>query len=346
MLEKPVIGEVALKKMAQQALNQPPSSSKDSEEEKDPLQVAQDFTRRMAANAIIDSEVAKSQASADKAKAEADEAKTKAERAKSGESAHGDSPVKITGEISMGKINYQEMLEKQVKDRDELRVEAEKQAGAQAAVSDDLRERLHASEMEVLKTSFAAQMQVLTKMIETNGSQGTFMEQYQSVMGMAKELGLNKQEGSSDLAVTIELKKLEFEHSREERKARREDRSEERRWQLELRRLDDDRDARKAEGQRQDKRDEMFANAPKAVGSMLAQGIMAMAGEEGISEAHIAGNSGHVEAGVAEGGEIECEACKEPVAIGSTARMAVCAKCGKKYSIKRIQGTTEEEDRR
>ncbi|GAI91654.1 unnamed protein product [marine sediment metagenome] len=44
----------------------------------------------------------------------------------------------------------------------------------------------------------------------------------------------------------------------------------------------------------------------------------------------------HVEAGWGDIGEVECPGCSQPLAIGSTARVAICANCGEKVSVKRV----------
>lgn len=48
-----------------------------------------------------------------------------------------------------------------------------------------------------------------------------------------------------------------------------------------------------------------------------------------------------IEARVGESGEVECTQCHQSIAIGETAKVAVCANCGAKYPIKR--GVTDKE---
>ena len=253
-----------------------------------------------------------------------------------------ESGFKVTGGMHLGNIDYQAMMQKQVEERDELRKEAEQAAANQQQISDNLRERLHVAEMQVLKTSFEAQMQLLTKMIEGSASKGGFAEQLTAAREMAKELGFSQgsPNGGTEM-IQIELKKLDFEHQMAMRKMNKDDKSEERRWQLELRRLDDEREGRKAELAQREKRDELFANAPKYLGGAIAQGIIASQGKGGgVAEEAPAGTKAprgkqgpHFEAGKGESGEGECPGCNQPIAIGSTARVAVCANCGEKVPI-------------
>lgn len=308
--------------------------------EEDPLEAAQKFTKQMAASSIIESEVVKSKASATKAQAEADEAKAKAERARSGESGVKESPLKVTGEMSFGKINYQEMLQQQMAERDKLREQAEESAGRTQKDNDDLRERLHASEMQVLKTSFEAQMQVLTKMIEASASRGSFMEQYNAALEMAKTLGFSQPQIAGDLSTQIELKKMEFNQAAELRKMARDEKRADRDFQRQLNVDAEERESRKTERARQDRRDDMVAKAPQMIGGAIAQGLLANQGKgRGVAEEAPpepkTPRGRHVEAGWGESGEVECPGCNQPVAIGPTARAAVCANCGERVPIRR-----------
>lgn len=340
--------------MAQRGLGQSGSSQKGSEEGKDPLKEAQDFSKSMAAKDIIQSEVDKSKASARKAEAEAEEAKAKAARAQSGNTGSQEA-VKVTGRVDLGDFNYQDILKQQSDDLKELKREADEQAARQAGISDDLRERLHAQEMLVLKTSFDAQMQVLTKMIETNASKGGFMEQYNGMMEIAKTLGFSQPQLAGDISSQVALKKMEFEQSRELRRMAREDKRADREFQRQLNMDADEREGKKAEQAREAKRDDMFNKAPQMIGGAIAQGLLANQGtgrrvaqeptEEAPSKPQ-AQKGHHVEAGWGDSGEVECPGCSQPVAIGPTARTAVCANCGERVSIKRVgeRPSREEEE--
>jgi len=340
-------------------ISQIPGSQSPDDERKDPLEEAQKFTKQMAAGAIIESEVAKAKAAAEKATAEAEEAKAKAERARSGEDKSKETPkeaVKVTGSVDLGHFNYQEILQQQQQDLKELKREAEDQAGRQAAVSNELREKLHDKEMEVLKTSFGAQMQVLTKMIETNASKGNFMEQYGSVVETAKALGYSQPQMAGDLNSQVELKKMEFNQAMELKKMAREERRADREFQRQLNRDADERERqsnrdteeredKKDERSRQARRDDMIAKAPQVIGGAIAQGLLANEGkgggvaQEATSEAPSeakAPKGKHIEAGWGEIGEVECPGCSEPLAIGPTAKVAVCANCSQKVPIRRV----------
>lgn len=246
-----------------------------------------------------------------------------------------------TGVKFTGNINYPELMQKQIDERDALRQEAETAAANQQQISNDLREKLHASEMQVLKTGFDAQMQMLGKMIDSNAAKGGIVEQLAAAREMAKELGfVQGQTGGGEALVQVELKKLDFEHTLALRKMAKDDKAEERRWQLELRRLDDERDVKKEELALSRERTDMLAKAPQMIGTALARGVMASEGVPEVSDPPAPrGKMPPVTADVGESGEFECVQCHKPVAIGPTSKTAVCATdgCGAKYPINRVQ---------
>lgn len=313
-------------------------SKPSSSEERDPIEEARDTTRKLMADEIINTSLATKRAEREEAEAKAAKAKVERERAESGGGLKQEPAFKVTGEVDLGHINYQEMLAAQAADLKQLKQEAEEQASRQAAVSDDLREKLHSKEMELIQTSFQAQMQNLTKLIESNASKGSFFEQYEAAKVMAAQLGyVAPSTNISDLNTQIELKKMEFENTRALRQMARDEKRSDREYQLELRRFDDERDARRVNQARQEKRDEMFMNAPKIIGGAIAKGLVESGGKGGSSAGAVGQKPGHynLEADVGDAGEVGCPACQQPIGIGPTARKAVCANCGTTVSIKR-----------
>ncbi len=328
--------------MAGQALN--PSENPLKSEATDPLEAAQQFTRQMAANALIEDQLIKSKAGASKALSEAEEAKVKAERARTGGGGESqDSPLKVKGSVDLGTFNYQDLLKQQSDDLKELKREADEQASTQASISNDLRERLHAKEMEVLTTSFGSQMQALKEMVAVNASRGSFMDQYNGVMDMAKTIGFSQPQLAGDVTSQISLEKMKFEQNIELKRMARDDKRSDREFQRQLNRDADDRKAREAEQTQQNKRDDMFAKAPQYIGGAIAQGLLANQGRGGgvTEEAPVETNASkgkqgkHIETGWGESGEVECPGCSQPMAIGPTARVAVCANCAEKVPIRR-----------
>ena len=284
------------------------------------------------------------------AKLKKDETSAEAAVERTGERKDETGGIKVEGSVKLGTIDYQKIQQQQIDDRDELRKQAEEAASRQQIISDDLREKLHNAEMLVLKTSFEAQMQLLTRMIEGNASKGNFGDQLNAAREIAKELGFSQGAPSGGgETIQIELKKLDFEHQVAMRKMAKDDKADEKRWQLELRKLDDEREAAKAELVRQTKKDEFISQAPAAIGTAIAKGLMISGGQVNTDSSHSPGERmGGITAGIGESGEAECTQCHQTLAIGPTARVAVCAGCGAKYHISRVQaesqGEAEEEE--
>lgn len=330
--------------MARRAMSQ--SSSSQSDEE-DPIAEARKIKRGLMADEIVEAELAKTKAEREESEAKAAKAKAEREKVESGEATkkEPESGIKTKGEFDIGKFNIQEMLTKQTDELKELKKEAEQAASQQHAISEDLRERLHTKELEVQNTRFEAQMQILTKMIEANASRGSFMDQYNMTKDLATQIGFAAPGAqATDLQTTLELKKLDFEQTREMRRLAREDKAEERRWQLEVRRLDDERDGRKADQARQEKRDDMFAKTPAVFGAAIAKGIIDSGSGGSEAPDKSKAKAYHVEAAQGDSGEVDCPGCNQPIGIGPTARTAVCANCGTRLIVKRTGGEIQVEE--
>ena len=255
-----------------------------------------------------------------------------------------ESPVKVTGEVSLGNIDFQQEREEATAELRRLKQEADEAGKGLAQENMQLREKIHEQQNKVLEITLQAQIQELTRMIQSNAPQKNIAEQIKEAEETGALLGLARPSPqTSDIQASLALKKLDFEQTVELRRLAKEERAEGRRWQLELRRMDDERDARRQEEERQRKRDEMFAKAPTMIGGALPKGIIETEASK-PSGAPAGRTKHHIEAPVGEGGEVQCSECGQPVTIGPTARSAVCANCETKYSIKRTEKIEPEEE--
>lgn len=317
--------------MAARALGNPSHSPQGE----DPLEKAAKFSKEMAADSIIESEVAKKKAEREEAEARAAEARARARRADEG--GGGGQGFQIKGGVDLGTINLQTEREKAQKELEELKNRADEQAQATGAENAALRDKIHEQEIKMLQLTFQAQMEGLTKVIERMGSQKSFTEQYQEALETAKALGMNMPSGHGGETIQLELKKLDFEQARALREMSRAEKAEDRRWQIELKRLDDERDRRREELERQRAKDQMWANAPQMLGGAVARGIMESRGAAAgaVQSANAGKVSSHLEAPWGEAGEFNCPECNEVVGIGPTSKAAACPRCGTKIPIKR-----------
>lgn len=328
-------------------LNQ--KGSPEEDEQKNPIEDAQKITRQMVADEIVETQLAKGRAERAEAEARAAKAMADARKAESGEDKSQESPFKVEGKFNMGTIDFQAQQREAQEELKRLRDEADKQLQAQGQVNQQLRDDLHKKELDILQIGLQSQIQQsnerLELLIQQLGTRKTFMEEYNEALTTAKQLGMMQPQLGGDATVQIELKKMEFDHSMALRKMMREEKQADRDFQLQLKKFDDDREFRREELERQKKRDDMFASAPETFGRVVARGLMEGGrGEiEGEAAAPVGGRGRQpaIIAGVGEAGETECPKCHAAIAIGPTARTAVCANCGAKYPIKRVAPEAE-----
>ena len=258
---------------------------------------------------------------------------------------------KVTGGLDMGHINYQDLMQQQIADREALRQEAAQAAANQQQISEDLRQRLHTSEMDLIKSSFGAQMQMLNKTIEGNTSRGSFIQEYNGMMEVVKALGMGHPQASDNMSIQLDLKKMEFENTRELRKMMREDKQADREFQRQLNRDADEREDKKANLeikraetaaaiQAEREKRSMWATPFETVGMALAKGLMdsngGMSADAGQPRHKQKRSGKKLEVGEGESGVTNCPECGEPVAIAPTARSAVCSSCDATFPIDRI----------
>ena len=275
----------------------------------------------------------------------------------SGESKPTESPVKfeVKGGVNLGEIDFAEERRKAAEELRQMQKDQEQNLRTLGAQNEALRDKIHEKEMQVLQLSFQSQMDILNKMIESNASKGDFTQQLAAARAIAQELGYSPAptgSGGGDLQNQIKLKEMEFNNSLAIRKLDEEAKDREFQRKLDMQRLEDDRQYKKMEAERQAKRDEFFASFPEAIGRGLARGMsehVRSSGGAGEDEkSHAISNKKQaqpgIEAGEGEAGEADCINCGKTMAIGSSAKEAVCAGCGIRYPIKRVKTPPTEEE--
>lgn len=266
------------------------------------------------------------------ATAESDKVERRAEAGQEG-------PIKMTGSIDLGHISITDQMVEAKQDARAAQEALGTRVDAAETRERESTERAHTAEKLVIQKEMNARLDGLEKTIASGMNQKSLSTQLGEIRELASELGFSKpdptQGGSQDAAVRIQLMQLTMQEKREEREFKWQMRQDEKKWNLEMARLNDDRGFRQQEAERQKNRDQMFAGAPEMVGAAIAKGLM---DKEATPQRAREGNgkSRHIEAEAGQAGTAECE-CGTPIAIGPTAKMAVCAQCGNKYSIKRVQ---------
>lgn len=311
-------------------------------DDKDPIEEASKVQKQVIASEMINSSLAEAKAKTAKAQAEAKEAEARLRKAEAGGDSGG---FKLKGEVNMGTIDFQAQQAKAETELERLRTEQRETVATLGLENEQLRDKIHEKEVESLRLTMEAQISNQNKIIENIASRGSFADQLTAVREMAGQLGYSISKGeATDLAVQMQLKEMEFKQNLELRRLAKEEKAEQRRWDLELRRLDDERKSREKEDQRKDKRDELIASAPKVLGEAIGSALLSGVGaQEGAITNRPATTNYNFEAGEGEFGEAPCPSCKTPVAIGATATAAVCANCGSRMSIKRLSAQSQKE---
>ncbi len=267
-----------------------------------------------------------------------------------------ESPLQIRGGINIGDIDLTAMQQQREQELAAERAAASDRAQQQEAENKRLHEQLYNERVESMRKEFSEKMEALRQTIAGGGNQKTFSEQYAELVGMARELGLEKTGTGKDPMVELELAKLNFQQSKEEREFKWKMRQDEKTFAMQMEQMKQDREFRQAELMHKAKRDDLFASFPDMVGRAIAKGLVDS--EQSAISAGMnapisnrpapAAKSGklfHIEVGEGESGEIACGNCGTPVGVGSTSTEAVCVNCNSRFDIVRkpLAEITEEE---
>ena len=265
-----------------------------------------------------------------------------------------DNPVKfeVKGGVDFGTLDLNAERKQAAEDLKQLKKEQEETIRSIGQQNEDLRDRIHAKEIEMVQLNVKSQLELLQKMIESNASKGDFATQLAAARTVAQELGYAPASaggsGGGDLMAQIELKKLEFNNQLALRELDEKVKDRDAQRRMDILKLEDEREERKDKAAREAKNDEVFAKTTeligRTIGAYLKDGAAGGIPEETKVVTPIAARpqnrqGGTLQAGVGESGTADCLVCSTTMAIGTTAIKAVCAKCGAEYPIERIQKT-------
>ena len=255
-----------------------------------------------------------------------------------------DAPFKVQGGINLGTIDIQENMRRAEDKADLDRKEAQRQVIEERTRREAAEERARNYEIAVLKEQVTAGMNNLEKMIASSRStpSKSFTEQLDEVTALANKLGLAERNNSDDPKMKLEMFRLQADMAAAERDYKRELRNDDKRWQIELAKLDIQKKADSDKLQHEKDRNELFSNAFKNVGAAIAQGLLANA--ESSIPAAAAGPVARqaqepkfkVQVPRGRAGEVACPQCGEPIGVGPSTTRAVCANCGLSGIIERI----------
>ena len=254
-------------------------------------------------------------------------------------------PFKISGGINLGQIDIQEQQREARTEAQKLIAENQAKLEKLQQERDEALSQINNLSMQYLKDSLEKQIESLKGALASGNRRDIFSE-LEGIDAVAQRLGYTKGEAvNPDINASLQLKRLEQEIKREDRRFAMELKRDERLWQLEMEKLKQQ--ARDSEVRllAEKQKYEMLAAIPKELGSSIAKGLLAANSQGVSSQPSAAPQPYNVTARENEAGEIECPQCQTPVGIAPTANRSVCATCGQLFTVTRTSGEDEEDGR-
>jgi hypothetical protein len=252
---------------------------------------------------------------------------------------------RVTGGVNLGTIDLQE--QQRLAKEDAIKMQQDAQARVERAekTAADARDALNKANLEHMQQVLGGQIAQLQQAMQSGKPKDIFAE-LENIETAATKLGFTRGNGQSSgldgFKAQIELKRLEQEIARENRKFAQEMKRDERMWQLELKKLDQQ--SREAEARLDAEKNKwnMIASLPEQLGGVVAKGLIDHSlGAGGVAtQPQPQANPQRprtVEADEGAAGQFPCPVCQSPVGIGPTSEGAVCAKCGQTFNVTRTK---------
>jgi hypothetical protein len=250
----------------------------------------------------------------------------------------------VKGSVNLGNFDMQAQQEQARQEAEKHRTESQMKIDKLNDEISSTRKQMTEIQINGMRSELLGKIDELNKAIQSGSRNGGIVEQLTAIEALAEKIGYVKP-GTvpTNLQTTIELKRLELEMKREERRWTQEMKKDDRMWQLELKKLDQQ--TRETEAKLAAEKEKMaaFANIPERIGSVLAQGVLAQGGQSAPVAAQPAPTTTRkkipakvIEAEEGATGEIDCPACGSIVGIGPTTATAECANCHLRIPVKRL----------
>jgi hypothetical protein len=202
--------------------------------------------------------------------------------------APGEPPVKMTGSINLGNIDFQEQARQARESEVAARSAAETEAKRLREENEKLKSELIAGTINNLQTALTGQIQKLqTDLAAGRGNAKSIADQLKEVVDSAALLGYVRPDqqpktpviaNATDAALSLEMLRLQLEDKRTERSFAWQMEKDRRQFQLDLRRLDQANKVAIAEVGSKHERDQMILRAPEILGGAIAKGLIAARG--------------------------------------------------------------------
>jgi DNA repair exonuclease SbcCD ATPase subunit len=258
---------------------------------------------------------------------------------------------KVSGGINLGNIDLQAEQRLAREEAEKMRQEKEAEIKELRQKTESLAEEKRQLEIKQVQDTMNAKLDALAQAITAGRtSQKSLIEQLNEAQTMATQLGFVRPSDVSPSTgrspqLEIELMRLKMDEAAKEREFKRMWRNDEKTYELQVKKLEQEIMFKREELNRQKARDEMFAQMPQLIGGAIAAGLMEAdktgtlqrkeSAPQAPASAPPAGNK--VLAGPGESGVASCPKCKTEVAVGATATEAVCAGCGFSMPIERTK---------
>ncbi|MBU1067504.1 hypothetical protein KKE60_06930, partial [Patescibacteria group bacterium] len=257
-------------------------------------------------------------------------------------------------------IDIQEQQRQAQAQADKVRTDKDGELKTEREHSAGLQDQLNKERTDSIRRDFDGKLTELNKTIERLGTatkkderplHEQFKEQLTSLRELAQDLGLEKTSTGQDPMIALELAKLNYSQAREEREFKWKMRQDEKNFQLETRRAEDDRHYKQGLLQAQSKKDEMLANLPEQIGGALARGVLDSSGRGAPKQRPVGQSRAGPQAiriGEGESGTIGCAECESVIEVAPSTTVAQCLGCNARYPVTRVpagkpQPTEEDE---
>lgn len=284
-----------------------------------------------------------------RARREYEEEEAASKKIKADEGKAPESPFQVKGSVNLGTFDLQAEQEKLRDTIRDIQEDAQRKQETLEKTAADYRERLYNIQIKMVEDTTKAQIESLQRTLEqklTKPQEKSISEQVAEIGQIAGILGYRKPDAEAGLPAEIRLQmiKMDIEEKQAQRKFEWDKMESERRWQLELKKLDQDNAARVAKIQEEKEKRNIYATPFESLGMAIAKGLL----DGGSSTTRVASKdtakrSVHkLQAEEGESGEVECPECNEPIAIPPTGKSAVCPSCEAKVSITRTPHKEEQ----
>jgi hypothetical protein len=265
-----------------------------------------------------------------------------------------ETPFKVHGSVNLGDVDIQEQSRQQQEDAKAEREAAQGRLETLNQKNDDLKEKLHQSEVQGVVGALKIELDSMKQSIIAGAKAPDLTQEIQKIQALAGALGLEKpQSQPTDSQLQIELKRLDMETADKDRLWEQEKIKSERMWQLEQQKIQGLIQGNQNQILIEQQKVQALISIPEKLGGVIGKAIV-----DGTKKGGTGSGSGNVSrrpssprigklreltAAAGEEGEVSCPECDTPMYIAPTARTAECASCHTRISVKRGQAQQQQQ---